>query len=122
MRSRSLRPEEAMFLRMFRDDDARARGHRCAYCCEPMKKGEVTGDHVHPRHRGGTTKRDNVRACCGPCNRAKGSMSVNAFMNAIRHPPAGAPMHILLAHVRRRIWTRTWRACRNIRRSVGIQE
>ncbi|MDR6954202.1 hypothetical protein J2X65_003570 [Ancylobacter sp. 3268] len=109
-----------MFLKMFRSDAAIEQGRRCAYCTEPMLKVEFTADHVMPRSRGGTTKRENIKACCGACNRAKGSMSVKAFMSVISYPPKGASLAILRAHMRRRIWRRAHLACQRIERAAGI--
>jgi len=119
-RPRHLRSEEVMFLRMFRSDAAIKQLKRCAYCTEPLKCDGVTGDHIMPRSAGGSTTRKNISACCGPCNRSKGAMSVRAFVSAIQNPAPGAPMHILLAHIRWRLSSRTWEACGKIRRAVGM--
>jgi Restriction endonuclease len=120
MRPRRLRSEEVMFLRMFRADAAREQRGRCAYCGGPMAPGEITADHITPRKRGGTTKRENIAACCAPCNRAKGSMTTKAFMKAIQSPPPKARLSIHLAHFRYRLWRRTWEACARIERLAGL--
>ena len=118
MKPRALRSEEAMWLKMFRCDAAIEQGHQCAYCFEPMPKGSATADHVIPRVKGGATARENIKACCGRCNRAKGRMSSKAFLSMINDPPAGAPLAILMVHFRRRLWKRTHLACRRISRAV----
>ncbi len=53
-------------------------GRACAYC-------EATGvplnlDHVVPRSRGGSDRVANLTLACVPCNQAKGSQAIEAFL------------------------------------------
>ena len=53
-------------------------GRRCAYC-------DATGvplniDHVRPTAHGGSDRISNLTLSCVPCNQAKGSKSVEAFL------------------------------------------
>ena len=43
---------------------------RCQYC--GRRGGDLTLDHVLPRHRGGTHQWDNLVAACRSCNHRKG--------------------------------------------------
>jgi 5-methylcytosine-specific restriction endonuclease McrA len=45
-------------------------GHRCQYC--GRQTGDLTLDHVVPRHRGGAHSWDNLVAACKACNHRKG--------------------------------------------------
>lgn len=47
--------------------------YRCQYCLQPGEASTLTLDHVLPRAQGGTTRWDNVVACCVSCNREKGN-------------------------------------------------
>lgn len=47
-------------------------GHRCQYCGARKPPGELTYDHVLPRHMGGRTDWLNIVTACGPCNLRKG--------------------------------------------------
>jgi 5-methylcytosine-specific restriction endonuclease McrA len=42
----------------------------CQYCGK--KDGDLTLDHVHPRHLGGKHTWDNLVTCCNRCNNSKG--------------------------------------------------
>ena len=57
-------------------------GHRCAYCgrgdWEDATRFNL--DHVHPRARGGATNVRNLVWACKPCNQAKGTQAVKAFL------------------------------------------
>lgn len=49
----------------------------CFYCSKPLRligKGPdvATGDHLTPRHMGGTEHYWNIVAACKPCNHRKG--------------------------------------------------
>lgn len=103
---------------MFAIDAWIAQGHRCAYCREPMKRDDITADHVAALVRGGVTDRKNIKAACEPCNRTKGNMGETAFLKRIKNPQPGDSLHIWLAWSRRRIWLATERVCRKIERMV----
>ena len=51
-------------------------GNRCAYC---MEEKTLTMDHVIPLSRGGFHHIDNIFPACMPCNRAKGSKTLEEF-------------------------------------------
>lgn len=42
-------------------------GDECVFCGAYAD----TGDHLIPRSRGGSSRLDNLRPCCGPCNQEK---------------------------------------------------
>lgn len=59
-------------------------GHLCQYCGRP---GDLTLDHVVPRHRGGTHTWDNLVAACRACNHRKGGkLPDEARMRPLRQP------------------------------------
>lgn len=47
----------------------------CWFCNEPMGY-DCTREHLHPRARGGTDDRKNLRAAHGDCNSAAGHLTV----------------------------------------------
>lgn len=108
------RKADHSWVRMFALDAWIAQGCKCAYCHEPMKREDLTGDHVDPLVKGGFTRRENIKAACAPCNMTKGAMSEGAFLKAIKSPQPGDSIHIWLTWARRRIWLRTERACNRI--------
>ncbi len=60
-------------------------GHVCQYCGRAT--GDLTLDHVVPRHRGGSHTWDNLVAACKPCNHRKGGkMPDEARMRPLRAP------------------------------------
>lgn len=60
---------------------------RCTFC--PGRADTI--DHVHPQSRGGEDSWWNCVASCGPCNNAKGSMSVEAFCGGLPFKPGLPP-------------------------------
>jgi 5-methylcytosine-specific restriction endonuclease McrA len=59
--------------------------HTCQYCGRVT--GELTLDHVMPRHRGGSHTWDNLVAACKSCNHRKGGrMPDEARMHLLRMP------------------------------------
>lgn len=94
---------DAAFRRAFRED-ARAKQHSyCAYCDEPLSAKSATADHVEARASYGLDHRNNIVASCGPCNRLKGHMPVEAFRKRLDKPVSGEPIAFWLAWSRRRI-------------------
>jgi 5-methylcytosine-specific restriction endonuclease McrA len=47
----------------------------CVYCGRALVHEEKGFDHAQPLARGGTHLLENIRICCQPCNRAKGSLT-----------------------------------------------
>jgi 5-methylcytosine-specific restriction endonuclease McrA len=71
---------------------------RCQYCGK--HGGDLTLDHVVPKHRGGDHDWENLVTACRGCNHRKGGRTpVEARMHLIREPqrPATAPGE-LFAH------------------------
>jgi len=52
--------------------------HQCVYCGSTKN---LTIDHVRPRCRGGETSANNCVTACLQCNRAKGSLALDEFIN-----------------------------------------
>jgi 5-methylcytosine-specific restriction endonuclease McrA len=47
----------------------------CHYCNMPLKKNEVTMDHIVPIIRGGQTTKSNIVISCRPCNQLKANLT-----------------------------------------------
>lgn len=45
--------------------------YTCQYCGRKMSAKSLTLDHVIPRSKGGSSKWENLVACCKPCNTRK---------------------------------------------------
>lgn len=43
----------------------------CFYCQKPITYEESTRDHLIPKIKGGSNRKDNLVLSCGPCNRDK---------------------------------------------------
>jgi 5-methylcytosine-specific restriction endonuclease McrA len=72
-------------VRMCKREVLRRDDYRCQYCGK--KTGQLTIDHVLPRHRGGQHGWENVVAACPQCNRRKGGRTVaEARMELLRQP------------------------------------
>lgn len=69
-----MEPDEWREMRaaIFARDD-----YTCAYC--GRRGGDLECDHVHPVARGGTHHPSNLVTACLPCNRSKGSKTVEEW-------------------------------------------
>lgn len=54
----------------------------CGLCGDAQSKFHL--DHVIPRSRGGSNKRENLQWLCATCNMAKGAMTPYEFISHIR--------------------------------------
>ncbi len=72
----------------------------CLYCGRTITLLTCELDHILPRAGGGSSRRDNLVAVCGECNRAKGKLSFPAFV-AKSHDPA---ITVEAAQARVRAW------------------
>jgi hypothetical protein len=111
---------ESHVLKSHKSEALQEQGGCCRYCLQPLTVKTATADHRLARAKGGANDRANIVAACEPCNKAKGSLNVLSFVSAIKRPTAGAPVAIWMAWSRRRMWLATYRACRNIRYAVGL--
>lgn len=109
---------EDAWLRMYREDARREQSSRCAYCWVPITREGATGDHARARANGGSTRRENIKAACRPCNWTKGAQTEKSFLARIKNPKPGDSIHIWMAWSRRRIWLATKRACERITRAA----
>ncbi|HEY72348.1 MAG: HNH endonuclease [Chloroflexi bacterium] len=72
-------------VRLCKREILRRDEYRCQYCGREM--GQLTLDHVIPRHRGGEHSWKNLVAACPQCNRRKGGRSlIKARMKLLRQP------------------------------------
>lgn len=112
---------EQTWVRVYKCDALTEQGGRCAYCREPLRPSQATGDHVIPRIEGGTTNFKNIKAACEPCNKLKGRMGAKKFMNFVHQPPEDHPKRhfYLMANARWRIFRRGMLAERRIMRAVS---
>jgi 5-methylcytosine-specific restriction endonuclease McrA len=72
-------------VRLCKREILRRDEYRCQYCGH--ETGQLTLDHVVPRHRGGEHTWENLVAACPQCNRRKGGRSLEeARMTLLRQP------------------------------------
>ena len=71
-------------LKMSRKSVLARDGYMCVYC---GAKGNLTIDHVFPRHRGGETTWENVVCSCLRCNNKKGCQTPQEAGMRLPHPP-----------------------------------
>ena len=57
----------------------------CPFCSAPMVGPDrwPTRDHIKPRSKGYRLTPDNQAIVCAPCNKAKGSLSLQRFANRL---------------------------------------
>ncbi len=60
-------------------------GHVCQYC--GRQGGDMTLDHVVPRHRGGSHTWENLVTACGSCNHRKGGRLLDEARLRLLRPP-----------------------------------
>ena len=61
----------------------RKSGGKCRYCGEPVKRSEMTVDHVIPLSAGGLDRLDNLSLACLRCNQEKGDgVAVDVYLEA----------------------------------------
>ena len=73
--------------RMWKENILARDNHQCRYC---GSNENLTIDHIVPRSRGGARwDASNCCAACIHCNRAKGSMMLQDFLNLSYGLPTG---------------------------------
>ncbi len=55
------------------------KGKKCWYCKQPLKKDEVTMDHLYPQDLGGPLITNNLAPSCQNCNCSKSNMTEKEF-------------------------------------------
>lgn len=113
---------DAAFIRVYREQARIDQKSRCKYCQERITARTATADHVKPRSKHGSDRKENIVAACEPCNKAKGSMSVGEFQKLLHAFPTGQPLAILMAWSRRRINLAVARSERRIARMFGLPD
>ena len=59
--------------------------HTCQYC--GRQSGDLTLDHIVPRHRGGAHTWDNLVTACKSCNHRKGGKTLDESRLRLQRPP-----------------------------------
>lgn len=72
-------------VRLSKREILRRDGYRCQYC--GREGGNLTVDHVVPRHRGGGYCWENLVAACPQCNRRKGGRTLQQARMALARKP-----------------------------------
>jgi hypothetical protein len=105
------RNQERGYVRMYREDALRKQNMCCYYCLNPLTFQNATADHLHPRCKGGDSRKDNIVASCQECNTCKSIfdkyISADVFRNMVRSPPKEiTEIKLFLAHFRFRLWSK----------------
>lgn len=59
--------------------------HRCAYCGQKPPEGEwLELEHLIPLTRGGFHRKSNVVPACGDCNKRKGQMTAEEYLEELK--------------------------------------
>lgn len=61
----------------------------CCYCGAPINQDAFEVGHIRPQVAGGGNRTDNLVPSCGACNRAKGSRSVESFVDVFGYLRSG---------------------------------
>jgi 5-methylcytosine-specific restriction endonuclease McrA len=112
--------DERLFARAFKIDDWSARGNKCCYCLERIPLEAVTADHAIPLWSGGLTKRENIRAACARCNRAKGPLTEKQFRSILSSPDVPKALHHITAWARFRLERERQRSLRRLYKYIGL--
>jgi 5-methylcytosine-specific restriction endonuclease McrA len=87
-------------VKLTRREVFRRDNYTCQYCGK--REGNLTVDHVHPRHLGGPHIWTNVVAACPSCNHRKGGRPLEEvhmhLLHVPKEPPASA-MYIFGRHL-----------------------
>src|SRR5919202_6945328 len=75
-------------VKMTRKEILQRDEHACQYC---GKRGDLTLDHVIPRHQGGQHTWENVVAACKQCNHRKGGRTLAEAKMTLRRLPFRPP-------------------------------
>lgn len=67
-----------------------SQGYECAACRRGLSPDTAEIDHLIPRSDGGGHAATNLQWLCKPCNRAKGSLSMDEFVDMCRRIAAHA--------------------------------
>ena len=87
-------------IKLTRREVFRRDNYTCQYCGK--REGNLTVDHVHPRHMGGEHIWTNVVAACPPCNHRKGGRPMDeVHMHLLHIPkePSASAMYIFGRHL-----------------------
>ena len=76
-------------VKLTRREVFRRDNYTCQYC--GRKDGNLTVDHVRPRHLGGEHTWTNVVAACAGCNHRKGGRHPEEAHMHLHHPPKEPP-------------------------------
>jgi hypothetical protein len=57
-------------------------GAHCVWCGRDLWPGDLTAEHLLPRSRRGQTTPENLAVACRPCNRARGTQAISAYVRA----------------------------------------
>lgn len=87
-------------VKLTRREVFRRDNYTCQYCGK--REGNLTVDHVHPRHMGGEHIWTNVVAACPHCNHRKGGRPMDeVHMHLLHIPkePSASAMYIFGRHL-----------------------
>lgn len=112
---------DAKFKKIYREQTLAENRFHCRYCFEPLTFKTVTVDHVQPKSKGGLDRKENLAPCCLSCNRMKGSMTANQYMNRIKAFPKGQPIEWLIKWSNRRLNLATARSVKHISEMFGVK-
>lgn len=82
-----------LHVKLTRREVFRRDGYICQYC--GRRTGELTVDHVLPKHLGGEHIWTNVVAACPACNHRKGGRKLNEVHMHLLHIPNEPPANAL---------------------------
>lgn len=120
MNNRKLQKLDTSFRRVYREEALKQQHFECRYCFEPLTYKSVTADHFEPKSKGGLDRKENIVPCCLSCNRMKGSMTANQYMNRIKHFPKGEPIEWLIKWSNRRVNLAASRSVKRISEMFGV--
>lgn len=60
------------------------KGKKCWYCGKPLKKDEITMDHLYPKDLGGPNITNNLVPSCSHCNSQKGNLTERQYKQILK--------------------------------------